>query len=206
MRALIFACVIVTALQTGAQAQYTPLPDYPADTSNLDVNGNLVDQYAVIPFVFHSGLTYNIDSASSTGIMANLGQNVIQIVGEDADSLGQGFWYQLMQRKHNLLPGYGDSLYQNYPNPFNPATYVPFSISSSLHQHRSVHVVISLTSVLGIEVARLVDAQYGFGYYAVLFNANAIPSGMYIYSMTVDDFGPTIPIHEEFSRKMHFLR
>jgi hypothetical protein len=187
-----FACLCVSA--SNANAQFLVL-DYPQD-----------DTLSIAPFVFHTGSTMVFDTAGNVGVMANLGQNIIQMVGSDKDSLGQGFWYQLRLRRPPLVPAYGDSLYQNYPNPFNPLTYVPFSISSYLHQHRKVHVVITLTSVLGIQVAKVVEGEYVTGYYAVLFDARRLASGTYIYKMTIDDFGLAIPTHSEFSRKMNFLR
>ena len=206
--AVVYALALFALLCAGQRAfgqGYLPLPDYPSDP-DVDTSGRQVAGYAVMPWVWHTGLTYNIDSISGTGITANLGQNVITIVGSDRDSIGQGFWYQLSLRRHNLGPGYGDSLYQNYPNPFNPLTYVPFSISSTLHQHRAVKVKITLTSVLGVNVTTIVDGDYSYGSYAVLFDARALSSGVYIYKMTVDDYGTKIPSHSEFSRKMTFLR
>lgn len=207
-RTTIIALFALAAILGGggrAYGQFLALPDYPSDP-DVDTSGHPVAGFQVMPWVWHSGLTYNIDSLSGTGIAANIGQNVITLVGSDRDSIGQGFWYQVQMRKHNLGPGYGDSLYQNYPNPFNPMTYVPFSISSSLHQHRAVKVVITLTSVLGVQVQTLVDGFYSYGYYAVLFDARQLSSGVYIYKMTVDDFGTKIPTRYEWSRKMTFLR
>ncbi len=198
MRRALGTLAMLTALLLGgaatARAQFLVL-DYPAD-----------DTLTVAPFVFHTGSTMAFDTAGNVGVLANLGQGVIQMVGSDKDSLGQGFWYQLKLRRPPITPAFGDSLYQNYPNPFNPLTYVPFSLSSYLHQHRKVHVTITLTSLLGIRVATIVEGDYVTGYYAVLFNANQLASGTYIYEMTVDDLGLAIPTHSVFSRKMNFLR
>lgn len=219
-RRLALAVLAALLLQgwPAARAQQGPIltePDYPVDDPT-DIYGYPVEQFSVMPFVFHTGLTYLIDTIGNTGITANLGQGVIQMVASENptdDSLGQGFWYQLRFRKKNLLPFYDDSLYQNYPNPFNPATYVPFSISVQRHQHRDVHVTIKLTSMLGIDVATLIDGEYSDGWHARLMNVNdgtlftaTLPSGIYVYHMTVDDYAAPIPTVTERSRKMIYLR
>lgn len=204
LRALAVVSCAFLLFNSAARAQQASQPVYPADPSDRDTNGVQVEPYQVMPFVFHTGLTYNIDTVSNVGVTANLGQGVIQLVGSDDDSLGQGFWYQLLFRKHTVQPYTPDSLYQNYPNPFNPVTYVPFSVSSAIHGHRYVHLVITITSILGKPVATLVDGAYLYGDYAVLFNAGDISSGVYIYSMTIDDAGNNS--HYQFSRKMALLR
>jgi len=71
------------------------------------------------------------------------------------------------------------SLNQNYPNPFNPTTNIKFGVPQS----SSVKIIIY--DILGREVATLVNANYAPGYYTVLFNANRLASGIYIYRMTL---------------------
>jgi hypothetical protein len=140
--------------------------------------------------------------------MANLGQNIIYPMGGAEDSIGQGFWYQVEQWRNNLTPQpyWSDSLLQNFPNPYNPTTYIPFSINSFLHGRRSVHVRIWLTSLLGVNVTTIVDGYYTAGLYGVVFDARSISSGMYIYTMTIDDDRAPKPMHFMFSRKMTYLR
>lgn len=174
------------------------------------VQGNLYPTdsvYTIQPYVFHSGFTNNMDTAGNIGIMANLGQGIIYpVIGED--TIGQGFWYQVQQWRKNLVlpPECSDSLLQNFPNPYNPTTYIPFSINSELHGRRSVHVRIWLTSLLGVNVSTIVDGYYSAGLYGVVFDARSISSGMYIYSMTIDDEKAPKPLHFMFSRKMTYLR
>ncbi len=65
-------------------------------------------------------------------------------------------------------------LYQNYPNPFNPATIISYQLSSSSK------VLLQVYDVLGREVKTLVDSQENAGIHSVSFNANGLPSGIYL--------------------------
>ena len=66
---------------------------------------------------------------------------------------------------------------QNYPNPFNPSTMIPYSLP-----HRSV-VRVSVYSLLGTEVAVLVNGERSAGSYEVRLDAAAFPSGVYLIKM-----------------------
>jgi len=71
------------------------------------------------------------------------------------------------------------SLSQNFPNPFNPSTSIRFEIST-----RS-YVQLKVYDLLGSEVATLVDGERGEGIYNEYFNADNLPSGVYVYSLIV---------------------
>lgn len=71
-------------------------------------------------------------------------------------------------------------LMQNYPNPFNPSTKVSFVIS------QLSFVRLKVYDVLGREIATLVDENKQPGTYHVEFNAGNIPSGVYLYTLTVN--------------------
>ncbi len=70
-------------------------------------------------------------------------------------------------------------LEQNYPNPFNPTTKMSFVIG-----HSSL-VSLKVFDVLGREVATLVNDELSPGTYAVSFDATDLPSGVYIYRLSV---------------------
>ena len=69
------------------------------------------------------------------------------------------------------------ALSQNYPNPFNPSTRIDFDIP------KSGFVSLKIYSILGQEVATLVNGERLAGHYAIQFNAAHLASGMYIYRL-----------------------
>jgi hypothetical protein len=70
-------------------------------------------------------------------------------------------------------------LQQNFPNPFNPSTTIRFSVP------QTGHVSLKVYNVLGVEVASLVDEQKDAGTFSVHWNASGLPSGMYMYRLSV---------------------
>lgn len=69
------------------------------------------------------------------------------------------------------------TLEQNYPNPFNPATVIRFAIPMDMQ------VELRVYSMLGEEVAMLVNEFKSAGTHDVKFNAADLPSGTYVYSL-----------------------
>ena len=76
-------------------------------------------------------------------------------------------------------------LIQNYPNPFNPTT----TISYNLPKSGLVNLVIY--DVLGKEIKRLVSEYKQAGSYKINFDASALASGVYFYSIRANDFVST---------------
>ncbi len=77
------------------------------------------------------------------------------------------------------------NLSQNYPNPFNPTTTIKYSIPTE------GMVSLKVYDVLGKEVANLVDENKNAGTYEVIFNAENLSSGTYIYKLTSGNFTET---------------
>ena len=74
------------------------------------------------------------------------------------------------------------SLNQNYPNPFNPATTISYSIP------QAGNVSLKIFNVLGQEVKSLVNEYQNAGIYKLTFDASALTSGAYFYSLSTDNF------------------
>jgi endoglucanase len=75
-------------------------------------------------------------------------------------------------------------LEQNYPNPFstngslgNAHTQIRFGLP------QASHVTIRLYTINGLEVRKLVDAEYSAGMHTITFHARNLPSGTYFYAM-----------------------
>ncbi len=77
------------------------------------------------------------------------------------------------------------SLEQNYPNPFNPATKIKFNLTSN------EFTTLKVYDILGKEIAVLVDNQMEAGQYEVAFEADNLPSGVYIYTLNAGSFKET---------------
>ena len=78
------------------------------------------------------------------------------------------------------------SLQQNYPNPFNPTTTIKF-------------VQVKIFDALGQQVDILVNGYRQPGIYEVKFGDKSLPSGLYIYSLLIDN-------KLKASKKMVFLK
>ena len=65
------------------------------------------------------------------------------------------------------------TLHQNYPNPFSPGTTISFDLSAASHVNLKVY------TVLGKEVATLLDEQKEAGRHAVHFDGSGLSSGTY---------------------------
>jgi hypothetical protein len=72
----------------------------------------------------------------------------------------------------------GVRLFQNVPNPANGTTTIGYELSAPSA------IQISITDVLGKEVATVNDKQQTAGRHQVDFNAATLPSGIYYYTLT----------------------
>jgi hypothetical protein len=72
-------------------------------------------------------------------------------------------------------------LNQNYPNPFNPGTVINYSIPEA------GFVDLRVYNLLGQEVQSLVSEFQEAGEHSVMFNADELNSGLYIYKLISKD-------------------
>jgi hypothetical protein len=95
-----------------------------------------------------------------------------------------------VQRSGNAVRSF--ELSQNYPNPFNPSTMISFTLSASSYAR------LTVTDLLGREVALLQDGFMEAGKHVSVFSGAAVPSGMYFYTLTT----PTA----SFTKKMLLVK
>lgn len=74
------------------------------------------------------------------------------------------------------------ALGQNYPNPFNPTTTINYQLP------QDGFVTIKVSDILGKEVVTLVNENKSAGYYKVDFNTSRLTSGVYVYTITANNF------------------
>jgi len=74
------------------------------------------------------------------------------------------------------------SLLQNYPNPFNPTTKIKFALSQ-----KSLTKLI-IYDLLGRQLETLIYIELEAGYHEIDFNANLLPSGVYLYRVQSGNF------------------
>ncbi|MBK7630837.1 MAG: T9SS type A sorting domain-containing protein [Ignavibacteriales bacterium] len=77
------------------------------------------------------------------------------------------------------------TLYSNYPNPFNPSTKIRYAIP------QSAFTTLKVYSILGQEVATLINEEKTPGVYEVNFDGLNLASGTYIYKLQAGDFVET---------------
>jgi hypothetical protein len=74
------------------------------------------------------------------------------------------------------------ALHQNFPNPFNPSTTIGYSVP------QNGRVTVKIYSVLGEEVAEVVNETLPAGEYSTVFDASRLASGIYFCTMTAGNY------------------
>lgn len=102
----------------------------------------------------------------------------------------QEFWWTTgttVAESDPVLPA-GFVLRAAYPNPFNPSVLVPFDLASR------ARVVLEVIDGTGRRVATLVDEPLSAGRHEVRFDADGLPSGVYLVVFVVDGVRSSRPV------------
>lgn len=83
-------------------------------------------------------------------------------------------------------------LHQNYPNPFNPSTTIRINLPES------GNVSLKIYNPIGEEVTSLINGFTEAGVYTLNFNAENLPTGIYIYQLRTNE--------NTLTKKMLFLK
>ena len=143
----------------------------------VDASGNVV---AVINSTSSNPFTLTAPSAGAYTINAGFKSPsrkwgntsaVVNVTGIDEELVG-------------LTPERFD-LYNNYPNPFNPSTKIRYSIS------QTAFTTIKIYSILGEEVAALINEIKTPGIYEINFDGTELISGTYFYKLESGNLSQT---------------
>jgi photosystem II stability/assembly factor-like uncharacterized protein len=103
-------------------------------------------------------------------------------------------WNAIFRRDINNIVGInnniqnipsGFSLSQNYPNPFNPTTKINFALP------KSGFVTLKIYDMLGREIKTLLNELLKPGTYETTFDASALSSGIYFYTLSAGNYKET---------------
>lgn len=127
-------------------------------------------------------------TATLSGVPTNsdVGDHDVTVQVEDGqDSTDQSFTIAVhpptsIAEKTGIIEQF--ELAQNYPNPFNPITRIPYVLPLRLK------VLLKIYDVYGHEVRTLVNEVISPGYHEVIFNADNLPSGVYVYRIEAGDY------------------
>lgn len=125
--------------------------------------------FVTIGFVKGAGTTTSANSYSFTDNSLFSGKAVYRLKQIDFD----GRYEYSNEVEVDIISEMNYTLLQNYPNPFNPATTIRFTIPEKSN------VRVSVTDVLGNEVAVLANGLTEAGSHSIEFNASDLPSGIY---------------------------
>jgi hypothetical protein len=116
-----------------------------------------------------------------------------------AEVLSYGYKFWEVSKDSGIVTGIHEEsvvplsfkLEQNYPNPFNPTTKIKYSIPSSTETRHALSVQLKIYDILGRELATLVNETKAPGNYEIEFNATALPSGVYFYTIKAGSYMDT---------------
>ena len=83
-------------------------------------------------------------------------------------------------QNNNYVPDRNELL-QNYPNPFNPETKINYNLI------KQGKVQIKVFDIRGKYVETIISSDLSQGNYTAIFNGLNLPSGVYFYSLTLDN-------------------
>lgn len=116
-----------------------------------------------------------VGAFSIKGVMSIANDNVV-LLPFSVDEIG----IATSTEPTNIAETY--SLKQNYPNPFNPTTQITFEIP------KPGLVELNVFDLLGRKIDVLVSERKSAGSYSILFDAEKLSSGIYIYQLKVGEY------------------
>ena len=119
--------------------------------------------------IYYGWIQLSVSSDGSSVTLIDMAYNSVAGASISAGDKGEN---GVEQVKSKIPAEY--TLNQNYPNPFNPSTKISYSIE------RPCKVRLMIYNYLGKKIKSLVDEYKRPGSYSVQWEANGLPSGIYI--------------------------
>jgi len=172
-----------TSAKNGVQLMWqtaTEVDNYGFEIERRTVNSEqqTVNDWQKIGFISGNGTSNVQKKYSYSDIVTTSGSYVYRLKQIDID--GSFTYSQSVEVTVQRLQQF--ALAQNYPNPFNPSTAINYQVPVNSP------VTLKVYSMLGREVATLVNETKEAGIYTVQFNASHLSSGTYFFKLTTDHF------------------
>ena len=174
--------------------QFTPVSGDQVSTTCVLYNGtNPVASATTILGAASSWTQYNLNFIYATSDVPNKAIITILIINstgtyhvgsffllDDVDLSGTA---TSVNDKSNIPVTY--ALEQNYPNPFNPSTTIKYDLADNSF------VSLKIYNAIGGEVASLINSVVPAGSHELVFDAAALKSGVYFYTLSAGTFVQT---------------
>jgi len=136
---------------------------YQIPDTNIHITG-----YLQIQFINKNiGWAYNTGSNPISGIHTTIGGDTT-------------IYYTGLKKLNNNIP-LNYELKQNFPNPFNPVTNIKYILK------KNANVILKIFDVSGKLLETLINEKQNAGEYQFTFEANNISSGIYFYSLYINN-------------------
>lgn len=155
---------------------------------SLIFNGNF-DVYAGTS----GGIYSSSDGGQSWGYSGLGDQRITDLAYDTYHYLMAGAFDYGVFRSEGIITAVGNAsrtpdgfiVTQNYPNPFNPTTRISFTIPEA------GRVTLSIYDILGRQIANLINERKAAGEYAIDWNAESLPGGVYFYRLVAGKISDT---------------
>ncbi len=160
---------------------------YEINNSGFDIERSIIkgqksDEWIRVGNVSGKGTSAIVQNYSYTDRNVSSGKYTYRL--KQIDFNGNFEYFNLNDEVNIGIPSKYE-LSQNYPNPFNPTTNLKYEIPEQ------GFVTLKIYNTSGMEVATLVSENKNAGYYSINYNATSLTSGVYFYTVSVNNFVAT---------------
>jgi endonuclease I len=126
-----------------------------------------------------------VDSLESTrtGLIAVYQEGIENPFITDSSLVRRAYFYEpaTIKSENDQSP---DQFFlsQNFPNPFNPTTMISYQLPMTNR------VLLKVYDILGQEITTLVDQLISAGKHQVVWDAEKLPSGIYVYQLKAGNY------------------